>query len=424
LKYLKNSVWYLAGSGIQGLVPILITPILTRILTPELFGEYVLVISIGTVLSFLFALGLSASLFREVVLDKTPLKELTQSLGPYTLLLTFLAIISFFSSILLNGYLKLSFLALSLGLSLTLILFKLTIFKATFQAKKFAFTAVASTALPLIIFTTVSNIYPNNYLISIYVIFVLLLAIIINTRIIFSYDYNWIILFKKLLRIGSPTLPHDVGMSLLQYVDRIIIAALFGLTVAGNIHVAALIGTIPYLILSTLSNIWSPAALEKYKIDEKTGNNFLNKTTKFAAIGSGLISFIIILTSDSLLKIFSPTAAADPAMNSIIILMSLSGIIYSVYLRNMHLYNLAGRFKSLIWITPTAIVTQIILIYILSPIYGVIMVAIANLFAISLQASLTQLVVKRLYPNYVLTKFPLYLIVIYSLFIIFYYPYL
>ncbi len=420
MKYLKNSIWYIAGSGIQGLVPVLITPILTRVLAPEVFGEYVLVVSIGTVLSFLFALGLSASLFREVVLGEAPLKELIQSLLPYTLLLLSLAIISFLSSFLLSGYLKLALLALSLGLSLTLILLKLTVFKATFQARKFAFTAVSSTALPLIIFAIVSSFYNDNSLISIYVLSVLSLTIIVNFKNITKYNQNWKILFKKLLRIGSPTLPHDVGMSLLQYVDRIIIAALFGLTIAGYIHVAALIGTIPYLILSTLSNVWAPAALEKYKIDDVTGTNFLNKTTKFAALGSGLLSLIIILTSETLLKLFSPAAAADPTMNSVIILMSLSGIIYSVYLRNMHLYNLAGRFKSLIWITPTAIATQIIIIYFLSPIYGVLMVAVANLLAISLQAFFTQLVVRRFYPNYILTKFPLYLILGYSSFIIFY----
>lgn len=423
MKYLKNSIWYLVGSGIQGLVPVLITPILTRVLTPELFGQYVLVISIGTVLSFIFALGLSASLFREVVLGKTPLKELLQSLGPYTALLIFLAIGSFVANFLLSGYLKLLLLALSLGLSLALILLKLTIFKATFQAQKFALTAVASTAIPLIVFTLISNFYTNNSLISFYVLFVLLLATLMNLKNIFSYNKNQKILFKKLLKIGSPTLPHDVGMSLLQYVDRIIIAALFGLTVAGHIHVAALIGTIPYLILSTLSNAWAPAALEQYKIDEKIGTRFLNKTTKIAALSSGLLSLIIIFTSDALLKLFSPTAANDPAMNSVIILMSLSGIIYSVYLRNMHLYNLAGKFKSLIWITPTAIGSQVILIFLLSPVFGVIVVAISNLLAISIQATLTQIMVKKFYPNYVLTKFPLYLMVIYSLFLVAYFLY-
>jgi O-antigen/teichoic acid export membrane protein len=420
LNYLKNSIWYLIGSGIQGLVPVLMTPILTRVLTPELFGEYVLVISIGTVLSFLFALGISASLFREVILGKTPLKEILQSLGPYTIFLLSLAIISFLSSFFLNGYLKLAFLALGLGLSLSMILLKLTIFKATFEARKFAFTAIASTAIPLIIFTIASNFYSNNFLINIYVVFVLILATIINIENVVGYKKDWKLLFYRLLKVGSPTLPHDVGMSLLQYVDRIIIAALFGLTVAGHIHVAALLGTIPYLVLSTLSNVWAPATLEKYKIDHITGTNFLNKTTKIAALGSGLLSLIIILTSETLLKLFSPAAAADPTMNSVIILMSLSGIIYSIYLRNMHLYNLAGRFKSLIWITPTAIATQIFLIYFLSPIYGVLMVAVANLLAISLQAFFTQLMVKRFYPNYILTKFPLYLIIVYSSFIIFY----
>jgi O-antigen/teichoic acid export membrane protein len=209
-------------------------------------------------------------------------------------------------------------------------------------------------------------------------------------------------------------------MSMLQYVDRIVIAALFGLTIAGQIHVAALIGAIPYLLLSTLSNIWAPAVLEKYKIGDAVGTSFLNKTTKIAALGSGFISLLITFNSDLLLRLFSPLTANDPSLNLVVILMSFSGIIYSAYLRNMHLLTLAGRFQSLLWITPTAIASQVLLVYLLSPIYGLFIVAVGNLFAISLQAILTQYVIKGLYPNFALTKMPLYLISFCSVIVIFY----
>ncbi len=420
MKYLKNSFWYLLGSGVQGSVPILVTPIITRSLSPEQFGEYVLVISAGTVLSFLFALGISASLFREVVQGKTPINNILRSLSPYRLSLTFMAILSFLLELIFTEHFNLFFVSLSLGFSLSLILIQLTIFKATFQARKFAFTAVASTVIPLLILTIISYSYNNNFLINIYVLFVLILATTIGFKSMFQFSRDWQLLFGKLLKIGSPTLPHDIGMSMLQYVDRIIIAALFGLTIAGQIHVAALIGAIPYLLLSTLSNIWAPAVLEKYKINYAVGTNFLNKTTKIAALGSGFIALLITFNSDLLLRLFSPLAANDPSLNSVVILMSLSGIIYSAYLRNMHLLTLAGKFQSLLWITPTAIAAQILLIYLLSPIYGLFIVAAANLFAISLQAILTQNVIKGLYPNFSLTKMPLYSILVCSVIVIFY----
>ena len=176
MKYLKNSFWYLLGSGVQGSIPILVTPIITRSLSPEQFGEYVLVISAGTVLSFLFALGISASLFREVVLGKTPINNILRSLSPYRLSLTFMAILSFLLELIFTEHFNLFFVSLSLGFSLSLILIQLTIFKATFQARKFAFTAVASTVIPLLILTIISYSYNNNFLINIYVLFVLILA--------------------------------------------------------------------------------------------------------------------------------------------------------------------------------------------------------------------------------------------------------
>ncbi|MGA0986136.1 MAG: lipopolysaccharide biosynthesis protein, partial [Candidatus Nanopelagicales bacterium] len=74
-KYIKNASWYVFGSAVQGLTPFLLTPVLTRTLSQEQFSDFVLFISIGTVLSFLFALGLPAALTRELILDKNNSKD-------------------------------------------------------------------------------------------------------------------------------------------------------------------------------------------------------------------------------------------------------------------------------------------------------------------------------------------------------------
>jgi O-antigen/teichoic acid export membrane protein len=66
-----------------------------------------------------------------------------------------------------------------------------------------------------------------------------------------------------LVKMGFPTIPHGLGMSLMQYGDRIVIAAALGLTAAGQMQIATLLGTAPLLLLSTLNHAWIPAVLEK-----------------------------------------------------------------------------------------------------------------------------------------------------------------
>jgi O-antigen/teichoic acid export membrane protein len=74
-----------------------------------------------------------------------------------------------------------------------------------------------------------------------------------------------------------------------------------------------------------------------------------------------------------------------------------------------------GRFQSLAWITPISIALQILTIFALSPLFGLVSVGLALIVVVSSQALLTQIVLAKLAPDLNLTKSPLiYFVVLIS----------
>ena len=413
-KYLKNASWYVFGSAVQGLTPFLLTPVLTRTLSQEQFSEFVLFISIGTVLSFLFALGLPAALTRELILDKGNSKDTLLSVNLVKRYLLLIALFLILLSSFFAGLYKTLLLALAISLALAIVLIDMAIYRAQQLAHKFVYFAVFSTAIPTILMTI--GIYLNwitNNFILFYGLFVIAFALSQNLKIFTKLTNNN--QFSTLLKLGWPTIPHGLGMSLMQYGDRVLIAAALGLTAAGKVQIAALIGSAPLLLLSTLNHAWIPEVLEKFSISKSEGLNFLNKSTKFLALFIFSLALLIILINPLLLSIFAPADYDLAQLSPIVILMATAASLYIFYLRNTHILTYLGRFQSLAWITPISIALQILAIFALAPLFGLVSVGLALIVVVSSQALLTQIVVAKLAPDLMLTKSPLiYFVVLIS----------
>lgn len=405
-KYLKNASWYVIGSTIQGLTPFVLTPFLTRTLPQEQFSEFVLFIAIGTILSFLFALGLPAALTRELILEKNNLENNLTSASLTKRYLLIAGIGLLILSLIINSFSKIYILALALSLALAVIQIDMAIFRAQEKANKFVLFAIFSTALPTIFMTIgIYFNYLNNNFIFFYALFVVIFAISSNLR-SFKPELKSDA-FSELFKLGWATIPHGLGMSLMQYGDRVVIASAIGLTAAGKIQVAALLGTAPLLLLSTLNHAWIPSVLEKFKLSKSDGINFLNKSTKALALFIFNLALLIIFINPWLLNLFAPENYELNQLSPVVILMSMAASIYIFYLRNTHVLTYLGRFQSLAWITPTSIFLQILTIFALTPVFGLLSAAFALLIVVSSQASLTQFVVHRLAPELKLTFLPL-----------------
>jgi O-antigen/teichoic acid export membrane protein len=413
-RYLKNASWYLFGSGIQGLAPLLLTPILTRTLNQSEFSKFVLFIAIGTVLSFLFSFGLPAALTRELILHKTNSENNLLSLGLVKKYLISFASILIIVSFFIGDILQVVILALALAMVLAIVQIDMAIYRALQKASGFVFLAIGSTAVPALLMTIFifTGSIADNFLIF-YAFLVFLLALSRNLNSFRTSVENSSLTF--LMKMGSPTIPHGLGMSLMQYGDRIVIAAALGLTAAGQMQIAALLGTAPLLLLSTLNHAWIPTVLEKFRETKDIGVEFLNKSTKYMAAFIALVALVIMIFNSWVLKIFAPEDFGLAELSPVVVVMTISSVIYVFYLRNTHILTYLGKFQSLAWITPVSISLQIIFIFALAPSLGLLSAALAILIASSSQAALTQLTVKRLAPEMKLTTSPLLFVLILSL---------
>jgi O-antigen/teichoic acid export membrane protein len=405
-KYVYNAGWYIFGSSIQGLVPFISTPFLTRILIEEDFSKFVLLVAIATILSFLFSLGLPAAITRELILNKDAQSknfETVQALKKYLLAPS---IFFLFVSLLFTDLIQLVILAISLALALAIFQIDMAVLRAQHNAKGFVLLAVLSTAIPLFFMTLLLFLgFLENTFIVFYTFFVLFIAVLINAR---SLSKKFILKdLGPLVKLGYPTIPHGLGMSLMQYGDRVVIGAALGLAAAGKIQIAALIGTAPLLLLSTINNAWVASVLEKFSQSESIGEIFLNKTTKFLSFLISIIAVVTMIASDFILKIFAPTNYGTEELSQVVILMAISSSIYIFYLRNIYILAYKGNFTSLAWITPSSIILQVTVIFLMAPRYGLIAAALGLLLSTSSQAILTQIFAKRLAPEIKLTSAPL-----------------
>ncbi len=412
-KYVYNAGWYIFGSSIQGLVPFISTPFLTRILIEEDFSKFVLLVAIATILSFLFSLGLPAAITRELILNKDKQSKNYKMLKALKKYLLAPSIFFLFLGFLFNDLLQLVILAMSLALALAVFQIDMAVLRAQHKAKGFVILAVSSTAIPLFFMTLLLffGILESAFIIF-YTFFVIFIAILINAR---SLKEKLILKdLRPLVKLGYPTIPHGLGMSLMQYGDRIVIGAALGLTAAGKIQIAALVGTAPLLLLSTINNAWVASVLEKFSHSEVTGEIFLNKTTKYLSFLIASIALITMVASNYILKIFAPSSYGTEELSQVVILMAISSSIYIFYLRNIYILAYKGDFTSLAWITPSSIILQIFVIFFLAPLYGLIAAALGLLVSTSSQAILTQIFARRLAPEIKLTNIPLWALLLTS----------
>jgi len=418
-KALNHSYVYVTGSLVQALVPFFILPVLARVLLQSQFGLLMLLISIGTVLSFGFSLGIPAILSRDLIFQQQKSPHLKDVANRYQSLLIWLSIMFFIFSVYSQKYLILTIItsSVSLAFSLSVIQIKLSILRAEFRSLRFALLAIASTSLPMLMITLIS-IYKINNIYFYYVGTSLFITLILNFNYIFKLpNTSTIGTTKKLIFIAYPMIFHGMSISLFQYGDKI--ASFFGLgsEFVAQVVIISLFMTAPMLLLSTINNAWLPTTIELFKKSSVKAFDYLHKSSKSLSIFITIISIGIVIFSKLIVSMFVPNTYNQIEISKAIIIGLSFTPLYVIYLQNTHLFTVAKKFKSMAKITPIAAVIQFIFTFGLVSSIGISAPAYGLLLAIFVQVSLTTIKAKSLRK---LNKLPLYLSIFLSSFNIVY----
>jgi len=380
---------YLLGALGQGLGPVLLTPILTRKLSVTDFGEVTFVTATASILGILFSFGLPIVISRSYVLDDASRPS----------------IISWFNKV-IYIYLALSILILlinpksiyayifAIALTFSCMQLILPLARAQDKSTSFALISVLGTILPslAIIFNSVTDFSVNNLtalqigsLLAAMLSFLMIRTKVGSGKNLNKYD------LKNSLRSAYPILPHMFAMMALLNIDKVIFGQEIGKSFSGFIQVIMLVATAPIMILSALNHAWLNQVLLQLKDNSTHAFSALNATiSKLLVLSVFLIIFIVALNSQ-IIQVLNPNLEITSEVSQTIILTSLCGLIYVIYLANTHLLTWLNKFWVLGVSTPLSVIFQAIVIYLTIDSLGYLSAALGLGAALTLQILLLQI---------------------------------
>jgi O-antigen/teichoic acid export membrane protein len=385
----KSGNIYLFGALGQGLGPVVLTPILTRILDSNSYGEITFITSFAAILGILFSLGLPIVISRSYVLEEESRPSISkwfkQVVISYLLLSTLL--------IFLGGN-SLSIYVLAVALPFAAMQLILPLARAQDKSAQFAFISVIGTLLPSL--GVVLNYYLNSPTIS---AVALGLGAIIGAVISFALVYSKTASTKMLskysllnsIKVGYSILPHMFAMVALLNIDKVIFGNQLDKTFSGYLQVVMLVGTAPILILSALNHAWLNQILLQLKSNSTKAFEDLNKTIFRLLILVFILVGLISLLNPQIISVLNPNLLINSEVKKTVVLTSVSSFIYVVYLANTHLLTWQKRFWVLGITTPASVVLQSIIIYITLDSLGYLSAAIGFGAALTLQVLLLEI---------------------------------
>jgi O-antigen/teichoic acid export membrane protein len=394
---LNHSIIYILGSGLQALIPFLIIPSLTRNVSQSSFGLLMVMISLATVMSFIMSFGIPIVLTRELVFDKlnsSTYKDLASKIQSVLLWVSIIIILL----IITGGFsekLEILLFSFSVASSLAIVQIQLSILRAEFKAKSYAFLAISSTGIPLLV-TNFFSLYGSRDLLLPFATSVLIVAGILQLKTLFIFpNYKNFISIVALVAIGYPIIFHSVAISLFQYGDKLAGYLGLGSELVAEITITSLFMTAPMLLLSSINNAWLPSDLEHFHKSENSGYFFSNKVSNRLSILTLAVGIVLIVSISTLLKYFVPQNYNQfEIAQSVIIGLSLTPI-YILYLQNTHIIAMTKKFKTLAKITPIAALIQFVFTFVFVKFIGIKAPAIGLIVALVLQAILISLAVGK-----------------------------
>ena len=352
---------YLLGAIGQGLGPVILTPVLTRMLSVQNYGEITFVTSFASILGILFSFGLPIIISRSYVLEE----ESRPSINKWFKQIAFIYIsLSTLLLIFSSSAINLSILGLALPFALMQLILPLA--RAQDKPKEFATISILGTLAPslaVIINYTINSSLSNSKALILGALFGSFVAVLL----IFPKSKSSKLLSKysviNSVKIAYPVLPHMFAMMALVNIDKVIFGQQIDKSFSGYLQVIMLVATAPVMILSALNHAWLNQILLQLKNNSVQAFSDLNNTIlRLFALSGFLVIFIAVL-NQPIIGLLNPKLDINTEIQKTIILTSLATFIYVIYLANTHLLTWQSRFWVLGITTPSAVILQSAVIY-------------------------------------------------------------
>lgn len=199
---------------------------------------------------------------------------------------------------------------------------------------------------------------------------------------------------RRALRIGLPTVPHQV--SLYVALAGLVVVADRLLGDGGRANIALTIGAGATVLTAGLNNAWAPVVYRTAPADRP---RVLTQTTRTIAAVTLVVSGAVALLGPWLLRVAAPSTYDPGSLVPALALAAAAAVPSVVYLASGHLVFASGRTGPLAFSTPAAVAAALVCAVLLAPHWGIAAIGSAYLVAYVLLAVGTTLVQRAVSPT-------------------------
>ena len=310
-QFLKNVSTYFGANILNGLIPFLLLPILTRFLSVESYGEVAIFQTLYMALSAFVGITIAGAADRKFF-DDGASSELGNFIGAcfqICLFLTMTTTIVFLlfknqASAILGISMDYIFYAILVSVSLVAIQIRLGQWQVRGRAFAYGFMQVSQSSSIVILavamvvvfnLDALGRIYAQVFICGLFAMISIFLLLKDNLLNFVSWNPQHI---RESLNFGIPLMPHVMGVFLLTMIDRFVIASELGIGQSGIYMLAAQLATLVALVHEAINKAFLPWLYEKLKKDQMEDKILIVKYT--------YIWFVIIIATTPAAFLFGP----------------------------------------------------------------------------------------------------------------------
>lgn len=367
-RFVGQSLAYATASIAPILANFAITPFVTRILGPASYGAVAISISLFQFGIVILTLGLAASITRQAIIGRTAANGAVATVvsGAICAAIIFGSawiFLPLWGPLVLPGTdygILVNPLMSCLGLAF--LQNSQSFFRAEQRIGVFVLLGTAASLVaPLagISLVLIVNKSPATYLAGLAAVHLAIgfVAILLCLRIKRpKFDLRE---FLTSLRIGLPTVPHQMSTSMVALTLVSIMSHASGLEAAGALQLGLLVGSAPMLLLGAFNNAWAPLV---YRAPDESRESLLADTYKgFMQMTAIMICGFAVMAPFVVPLVAGPLSHAFP-ITQVALIAALGAPFMTSYLANIHLVFLSGRTAALAVTTPSSALIALIIV--------------------------------------------------------------
>lgn len=369
---LKSGIWYTVSNFAFRAIAFITTPIFSRVLSQSEYGQYNNINSWVSILVVLAACDLHSSIIRA----KLDFEEDLESYSFSVLTLSSIITVLFYIVFVLNGSILEQWLGVDkkyFHIIFLYILFNeafyafITLERAHYRYKSFSFLTGISIVITSLFSVLLVFVLNNKLDARVYgqYIPVIVIGICMYLFIMHKGKSVKIKYYKYAIALSLPLVPHQLSLILLSSSDRIMITKLSGAEYTALYSIAYIITNIIAILLDSMNKAWAPWLLDSLK--EKQFKEIKKTTTIYFMLFVILIIGALFFAPEAIIILGGKKYIEAIYVLPPLITGCLFQFAYTMYVQ-MEFYE--KKMKTVAIGTAIAAVINIILNYILIPIFG------------------------------------------------------